>query len=156
MKPIGKGSSFLVWGSATKDARTFVLSSGKHKTTFSIVYNRTKDEDGNKVSEYLDVEAWESLADYAAGIEKGDTLLIGGQYMRDDYRSEKKGEEIWKLVAGVILVQPTAAYEEDYEEPEEPEAREDDPPTPAPAPEPPPESTKFRELMDEAEGELPF
>ena len=142
MKPIGKGQSFIVWGAATHDARAYTTSGGKSKTLFSIAYNRYKDQDGEKHTDFMDVETWGPLADYAAGIEKGDVLLLGGQYVKDEYMSKKKGEERWKLVAEIVLVQPTAMAEEPdpgYSEPEEPE----------------PDDGGWQEVED-SDGELPF
>ena len=139
MNPLCKGRSMTIWGVVTQDAKVRTFDSGKTKTTFSMRYAQEKDEDGNKISKYMEVEAWGKLALYASGIERGDVVHVDGEWMRDDYLSEKKGEDRYKLMADIIFVQPFSDEEPSYSAP------------PAATPE-----DAFQESADEDDGELPF
>ena len=142
MTPICKDHSLILWGTVTQDAKTRVFDNGKMKTSFSMRYHTDKDEDGNKISKYMEVEAWGTLARYASGIERGDDLMVAGEYQYDKYMSEKKGEDRYKLNASMILVQPIAEDADAYEEPTEQD--------------PPPPEDSFQESEEEDDGELPF
>ena len=120
MTPICKGKSLIMWGTCTSGPRVRTFDNGKQKTTFSLRYNQVKNEAGEKISDYIDVEAWGLLARYAACVERGDDLLVAGEYARDNYRSDKKGEDIYVLKAAIILAQPIAEdVPEDTEQPEQ-------------------------------------
>ena len=108
MTPLCKGKSLILWGTCTSGPRVRTFDNGKTKTTFSIRYDQKKNEDGEKISTYMDVEAWGKLAQYAACVERGDDLLCAGEYVRDNYRSEKKGEDVYTLKASIILPQAVA------------------------------------------------
>ena len=152
MIPLCKGKSLILWGTCTSGPRVRTFDNGKTKTTFSIRYDQKKNEDGEKISTYMDVEAWGRLAQYAACVERGDDLLCAGEYVRDDYRSEKKGEDVYTLKATIILAQPVAD--------EMPETEEDE----LPADDLPEEWTKpkggvditYEEQIEAADGELPY
>lgn len=152
MTPLCKGKSLILWGTCTSGPRVRTFDNGKTKTTFSIRYDQKKNEDGEKISTYMDVEAWGKLAQYAACVERGDDLLCAGEYVRDSYRSEKKGEDVYTLKATIILAQPVAD--------EMPEAEEDE----LPADDLPEEWTKpkggvdisYEEQIEAADGELPY
>lgn len=152
MTPLCKGKSLILWGTCTSGPRVRTFDNGKTKTTFSIRYDQKKNEDGEKISTYMDVEAWGKLAQYAACVERGDDLLCAGEYVRDSYRSEKKGEDVYTLKATIILAQPVAD--------EMPETGEDE----LPADDLPEEWTKpkggvdisYEEQIEAADGELPY
>lgn len=152
MTPLCKGKSLILWGTCTSGPRVRTFENGKTKTTFSIRYDQKKNEDGEKISTYMDVEAWGKLAKYAACVERGDDLLVCGEYVRDNYRSEKKGEDVYTLKATIILAQPVAD--------EMPETEEDE----LPADDLPEEWTKpkggvdipYEEQIEAADGSLPF
>lgn len=152
MTPLCKGKSLILWGTCTSGPRVRTFDNGKTKTTFSIRYDQKKNEDGEKISTYMDVEAWGKLAQYAACVERGDDLLCAGEYVRDNYRSEKKGEDVYTLKATIILAQPVAD--------EMPETGEDE----LPADDLPEEWTKpkggvdisYEEQIEAADGELPY
>lgn len=152
MTPLCKGKSLILWGTCTSGPRVRTFDNGKTKTTFSIRYDQKKNEDGEKISTYMDVEAWGKLAQYAACVERGDDLLCAGEYVRDNYRSEKKGEDVYTLKASIILAQPVAD--------EMPETEEDE----LPADDLPEEWTKpkggvdisYEEQIEAADGELPY
>ena len=152
MTPLCKGKSLILWGTCTSGPRVRTFDNGKTKTTFSIRYDQKKNEDGEKISTYMDVEAWGKLAQYAACVERGDDLLCAGEYVRDSYRSEKKGEDVYTLKASIILAQPVAD--------EMPESEEDE----LPADDLPEEWTKpkggvdisYEEQIEAADGSLPY
>lgn len=152
MTPLCKGKSLILWGTCTSGPRVRTFDNGKTKTTFSIRYDQKKNEDGEKISTYMDVEAWGKLAQYAACVERGDDLLCAGEYVRDNYRSEKKGEDVYTLKASIILAQPVAD--------EMPETEEDE----LPADDLPEEWTKpkggvdisYEEQIEAADGSLPY
>lgn len=143
MTPLCKDHSLILWGTVTQDAKTRVFDNGKIKTSFSMRYHTDKDEDGAKISKYMEVEAWGNLARYASGIERGDDVMVAGEYLYDKYMSEKKGEDRYKLSASIIFVQPVAEEAEEYDAPAEQ----------APAADP---ASAFKESAEEDDGELPF
>lgn len=108
MTPLCKGKSLILWGTCTSGPRVRNFDNGKTKTTLSVRYNQKRNDDGEKISDYMEIEAWGRLAQYAACVEKGDDLLVAGEYAKDNYRSEKKGEDVFVLKASIILAQPVA------------------------------------------------
>lgn len=108
MTPLCKGKSIIMWGTCTSGPHVRTFDNGKVKTVFSLRYNQTKNDAGEKISDYIDIESWGNLARYAACVEKGDDILVAGEYARDNYRSEKKGEDIYVVKASIILAQPVA------------------------------------------------
>ena len=140
MTPLCKGKSIIMWGTCTSGPRVRTFDSGKVKTVFSLRYNQVKNEAGDKISDYIDVEAWGTLARYAACVERGDDLLVAGEYVKDTYRSDKKGQDIYVIKAAIILAQPISE-----EMPEETELEQ---------PERPAET--FTEVPEDEDGELPF
>ena len=108
MTPLCKGKSIIMWGTCTSGPHVRTFDNGKVKTVFSLRYNQTKNDAGEKISDYIDIESWGNLARYAACVEKGDDIFVTGEYARDNYRSEKKGEDIYVVKASIILAQPVA------------------------------------------------
>lgn len=130
---IKQGNNMIIWGTVGKDVRHRDFPSGKSVTNFSVrIGFEAGDGPGRKKGKYLDEDAWKrdeehDLALYCSGLEPGDILLCAGELERDDYQSDKKGEEVYKLNAEIVLVQPFADAEEyggeDYEEEETPPPR---------------------------------
>ena len=108
MTPLCKGKSIIMWGTCTSGPHVRTFDNGKVKTVFSLRYNQTKNDAGEKISDYIDIESWGNLARYAACVEKGDDILVAGEYAKDNYRSEKKGEDIYVVKASIIMAQPVA------------------------------------------------
>jgi single-stranded DNA-binding protein len=108
MTPLCKGKSIIMWGTCTSGPHVRTFDNGKVKTVFSLRYNQIKNDAGEKISDYIDIESWGNLARYAACVEKGDDILVAGEYAKDNYRSEKKGEDIYVVKASIILAQPVA------------------------------------------------
>jgi single-stranded DNA-binding protein len=152
MTPLCKGKSIIMWGTCTSGPHVRTFDNGKVKTVFSLRYNQTKNDAGEKISDYIDIESWGNLARYAACVEKGDDIFVAGEYAKDNYRSEKKGEDIYVVKASIILAQPVAD--------EMPETEEDE----LPADDLPEEWTKpkggvdisYEEQIEAAQGELPY
>ncbi len=138
MTPLCKGKSLIIWGTCTSGPRVRTFDSGKTKTTLSVRYNQKRNDDREKISDYMEIEAWGPLARYAACVEKGDDLLVAGEYVKDNYRSERKGEDMYVLKASIILAQPVADEMPDTED------------------EPASTSSTFTDVTNEDDGELPF
>ena len=109
MKPIMSGPTWLIIGTATDDAYSRTFDSGKTKATVNVKYDVERTESGEKMSRYINVEAWGELATYLSCIEKGDTILACGSYQLDEYRTQKRvdGSKVYKLVASFAMAQPT-------------------------------------------------
>lgn len=109
MKPLMNGPTWLIIGTATNDAYSRTYDSGKSKATVGVRYDVERTESGEKMSRYINVEAWGELGRYLACIEKGDTILACGSYQIDDYRTQKRddGSKVYKLVASFVMAQPT-------------------------------------------------
>ena len=80
MTPLCKGKSIIMWGTCTSGPHVRTFDNGKVKTVFSLRYNQTKNDAGEKISDYIDIESWGNLARYAACVEKGDDILVAGEY----------------------------------------------------------------------------
>jgi len=63
---------------------------------FSIKVADVASGDGGKTAKWLDCVCWHKLAKYAAGLEKGDTVLVCGILKDASYTSKKTGEFIKK------------------------------------------------------------
>lgn len=127
---IKQGSSMLLWGTVGKNVRHQDFPSGKSVTNFSVRYGfEPGDGQGRKRGKYLDVDVWKrdddhDLALYCSGLEQGDLVFCAGELERDGYQSNKKGEDVYKLNAEIVMVQAFADGE-DYGD-------EDDAPPPPP------------------------
>lgn len=95
MIPIYQKGSMLLWGTVTKNKgiKTGESKSGKQwrVCNFSIAYGEEDDPEnaGSKKSKYMDCAAWGSFADYAERLEKGDKVLVAGQYKESEYNGDK-------------------------------------------------------------------
>ena len=90
----------LCWGSAT-NIKTQITKSGKSVTAFSIQYGKDGD---NKL--YQNCNAWGDLSrKYLNRLDRGDTVLAIGRMEKDDYWSEKKGTDEFKLIVEWANVQ---------------------------------------------------
>ncbi len=109
-------------GTVHQDAKTNVTKSGLHVANFSICYGKEDGDTGAKKGKYINCIAWRDLADYAANLEAGDVVLAAGTLSRDEYRSNKKGSDVYQLTCQIILVQPDAmpdVFDEEGDEDDE-------------------------------------
>jgi len=100
---------------------------------FSIKVADVASGDGGKTAKWLDCVCWHKLAKYAAGLEKGDIVLVCGILKDASYTSKKTGEFIKKseLDCEFVTVQ---------QEPPEMENADSD----------------FNDLYDDGDNEVPF
>lgn len=90
----------LCWGGAT-NIKNQITKSGKSVTSFSIQYGK---EGENKL--YQNCNAWGDLSrKYLNRLDRGDTVLVIGRMEKDDYWSEKKGSDEFKLIVEWANVQ---------------------------------------------------
>ena len=110
-------NQMVVWGQVTQDATFRHFDSGKSVCNFSLKYGRAESNgQGSKKGLFINVSAWGKTGEYASGLEKGDYVICAGTLERDDYRSKKKGEDIFLLNAEIVLVQPVPVYAEEAPE----------------------------------------
>lgn len=157
MAYIKQGNNMILWGRVTKDAQFRTSQSGKSFATLSVQYGKHHDEDGNMVRDYMDISAWgdlgEQIADPNVGIVKGDIVMVTGVLYKDDYLTEKEGKVSYRLNADAVF-DCTSAFQLATMV------------TTGEAPENPPqhkatfvsssEKTPFEDMLDEADGELPY
>lgn len=123
-----KGESTLIFGTVTRDAKTYHFDSGGMVVNFSVKYGTERNEDGERIGKFMDVKAWgrdydHITADYCSCLEKGDLVLVGGEYKKDN-KPDRDGNDRWYLDAIFVMAQPMAQqpeeeYADDYGDPEE-------------------------------------
>lgn len=89
------GDGVMACGNATKDAE-FKLLGEKNTPNCKWGMAVGKDKDDNTV--FVNCEAWGRLANYAAGIKKGDPVLVFGQMRSHEYN----GKTYHTLVADFV------------------------------------------------------
>lgn len=134
-------------GRLTRDPEFKTTQSGVARATFSLaVEHDYKGPDGNKGVDYIDIQCWRNLAEFANSyLSKGRLVAVVGRLQVRDY-TDREGTKrrAWSVVADSI-------YFADSKKAERP-----------PAPEVPPSGyggatadQQFSEV-DEDDGELPF
>lgn len=94
------GNSAICWGAAT-NIKNQITKTGKSVTAFSIQYGKDGD---NKL--YQNCNAWGDLSrKYLNRLDRGDYVLVIGRMEKDDYWSEKKGVDEYKLIVEFANVQ---------------------------------------------------
>lgn len=76
--------SVMVAGRVTKDADMRHTTTGKRVTSFSMAVGKAKDT----TTIYVDVAAWNNLADYAQSITKGDIVCAIGTITEREYKGK--------------------------------------------------------------------
>ena len=88
-----------VIGNLTRDPEVRYTPQGKASALFSLAVNRTrvKKESGEKIEEttYIDVRAWEKIAEICREAKKGDAMFVHGEIREE--RWEKEGQKRSKL-----------------------------------------------------------
>ncbi|MDR0818575.1 MAG: single-stranded DNA-binding protein [Oscillospiraceae bacterium] len=97
-------------GRLGKDPETKVVGERQTKMTkFSIC--AFSDPSGNAPAIWIDVVAWNSLADFAEGLRKGDAVLVCGAKKERSYTTrEGVDKTASELVAEFILPQPSNGH----------------------------------------------
>lgn len=157
MAYIKQGNDMILWGRVTKDAQLRTSQSGKSFATLSVQYGKHHDEDGNMVRDYMDISVWgslgEQIADPNIGVVKGDIVMVTGALYKDEYMTKKEGKDSYRLNADAVF-DCTSAFQlaamvtsgDD----------QDDSPSGGSELAPSTEKTPFEDMMDEADGELPY
>lgn len=94
-------------GRLVKDPTLKTTPNGKLVLNFPFAYNTlNKTDDSGSTANYLDVEAWEKLADFhAPRLKKGMEIVILGNLVQRRWKdSEQKTRSTFKLVARAISV----------------------------------------------------
>ena len=120
-----KGETLLIFGTVTRDAKTFHFDNGGFVVNFSVKYGTERNADGEKSGKFMDVKAWgrgydHITADYCACLENGDRVLVAGEYKKEN-KPDRDGNERWYLDAEFCMAQPTVQqadeeYPDDYGE----------------------------------------
>lgn len=94
-------------GRLVKDPTLKTTPTGKLVMTFPFAYNTvSKTDDSGSTANYLDVEAWEKLADFhAPRLRKGmEVVLLGNLTQRRWKDTDGKTRSNFKLIARAITV----------------------------------------------------
>jgi len=109
MTPIVKNCSIIIWGTATRDASLRQTGTGKSVSGFGMKYNRRHNENGQMVSEYMEVSMWGENAKFVGdpdlGIAKGDSVLVCGVLVEDNFRKDGEDPDVekWKIDADIVI-----------------------------------------------------
>ena len=94
-------------GRLVKDPDLKTTPSGKLVMTFPFAYNTlSKTDDAGSTSNFLDVEAWEKLADFnAPRLKKGMEIVVLGNLTQRRWKNpDGKTRSAFKLIARAITV----------------------------------------------------
>lgn len=94
-------------GRLVKDPTLKTTTGGKLVMNFSLAYNTAnKSDDAGSHTSFLDVEAWEKLADYnAPRLKKGMQVVILGNLVQRRWKdADNKPRSMFRLVARAITV----------------------------------------------------
>lgn len=91
-------SQISIRGNITAPAELRYTSSGKAVANVTVAVNRGKDD--NKQTDFYRVTLWESLAENAAQLEKGTSVLLIGRMESRDF-DDKQGQKrtSWEVTA---------------------------------------------------------
>lgn len=101
--------SALFLGCVTLDPTFKEFESGKNLCEFAIKYDYIPPatRGGKGENKYIYVKAWNAdsrpLLTTAKYLTKGDYLWVAGRVERDEYRSEKKGADVFYLTAEAVI-----------------------------------------------------
>ena len=124
---------WLATGNATKDGELKIVGSkGSHVCQFSIAAGKRDDES----TIFVDCKAWFSLADYASGVRKRDSVIIVGKIEERENNGRTNKSLVADWLNFVSNEAPSTATET------------------SPSGKPYPQGTKFEEAPND--GDLPF
>ena len=83
----------VVMGRLTRDPELRKTASGVSVTSFSVAVDRDFSQDGQKETDFLDVVAWRSTAEFVCRyFQKGKPILVEGRLQVTNY-TDKNGEK---------------------------------------------------------------
>lgn len=94
-------------GRLVKDPALKTTQNGKLLMVFPFAYNTfAKTDDSGSTANFIDVEAWDKLADFhAPRLKKGMEVVIRGTLMQRRWKDqENKTRSVFKIVARAIVV----------------------------------------------------
>lgn len=98
-----QGKAFIV-GRLAADPKFFDEGNDKQRATFSIAYNRGRDE--NRKSNFLDCIAWGKRADIMHDYNKGSGIFVTGDIEQDTYET-KEGQKRNRVQINVSSITAT-------------------------------------------------
>lgn len=110
------GDRCIACGTLPRDAALQKVGAKQSsKTKFGIKIDEIGEK---KEAKWLDCVCWYKLALYAAGLEKGDTVLVAGKLREYNYTSKKTGEAVhgMELVCEFVMPQGVAEVTQDFSE----------------------------------------
>lgn len=93
----------ILIGHMTKDIEMTNLTSGKNVGRFGIAVNRKYEQNGQKVTDFINVVVWEKLADNVAKFcKKGSKIAVVGEIQTRTYESNGEKKFAFEVVANEI------------------------------------------------------
>lgn len=90
-------------GHMTKDIELNGLTSGKTVGRFGIAVNRKYEQNGQKVTDFINVVVWEKLADNIAKFcKKGSKIAVVGEIQTRTYESNGEKKYAFEVVANEV------------------------------------------------------
>lgn len=90
-------------GHMTKDIELNGLTSGKTVGRFGIAVNRKYEQNGQKVTDFINVVVWEKLADNIAKFcKKGSKIAVVGEIQTRTYESNGEKKYAFEVVASEV------------------------------------------------------
>jgi single-strand DNA-binding protein len=90
-------------GHMTKDIELNGLTSGKTVGRFGIAVNRKYEQNGQKVTDFINVVVWEKLADNVAKFcKKGSKIAVVGEIQTRTYESNGEKKYAFEVVANEV------------------------------------------------------
>ena len=93
----------MLIGHMTKDIELNGLTSGKTVGRFGIAVNRKYEQNGQKVTDFINVVVWEKLADNIAKFcKKGSKIAVVGEIQTRTYESNGEKKYAFEVVANEV------------------------------------------------------
>ena len=165
MTPLYKNDgTILIWGTVTQEPKLYTSKSGKPYTNFGMKYGRRHNEDGQMVTDFMNVtmfgDSANFIGDESIGLGKGDAIIVCGTLVEDTYHKEGEDPNVqkWKILADIVIDMTSIFQVAQMVVNGDAPAVEA---TPAPTPSKPKftateEKTPFQQEIEESENELPF
>lgn len=93
----------ILIGHMTKDIEMTNLTSGKNVGRFGIAVNRKYEQNGQKVTDFINIVVWEKLADNIAKFcKKGSKIAVVGEIQTRTYESNGEKKFAFEVVANEV------------------------------------------------------